>query len=72
MLSDKQLLGCIHESYANNESRIFLLPYNIYIMGYEQLFSISYKKAPYETRTHTKRVLHIIPKPSTTSAKQTH
>ena len=47
MLSDKQLLGCIHESYANNESRIFLLPYNIYIMGYEQLFSISYMKHRY-------------------------
>ena len=38
MLSDKQLLGYIHESCANNESRIFLLPYNIYIMDYEQLF----------------------------------
>ena len=38
MLSDKQLLGCIHGSCANNESRIFLLPYNIYIMGYKQLF----------------------------------
>ena len=49
MLSDKQLLGCIHESYANNESRIFLLPYNIYIMGYEQLFSISYMKHRYIT-----------------------